>query len=107
VARQGYRGNRLRQEIRQPPGVAYVYTPDRKAERPIVHLEGFKGTLQVDAYESLAYSLLPDGATFVGAPATDVFLDGVEHSDMFERFAGDRRRTGSCKLIEATPYCDQ
>jgi hypothetical protein len=47
---------------------------------------------------------LPDGATFVGAAATDVFLDGVERSDMFERFAGDRRRTGSCKFIEATPY---
>jgi len=33
-----------------PPGVAYVYTPDRKAERPIAHLEGFKGILQVDGY---------------------------------------------------------
>src|SRR5271166_5143102 len=33
-----------------PPGVAYVYAPDRKAERPIAHLEGFKGILQVDGY---------------------------------------------------------
>ena len=33
-----------------PPGVAYVYAPDRKAERPIAHLEGFQGTLQVDGY---------------------------------------------------------
>jgi transposase len=33
-----------------PPGVAYVYAPDRKAERPITHLAGFKGTLQVDGY---------------------------------------------------------
>jgi transposase len=33
-----------------PPGVAYVYTPDRKAERPIAHLESFKGILQVDGY---------------------------------------------------------
>jgi transposase len=24
-----------------PPGVAYVYAPDRKAERPIIHLAGF------------------------------------------------------------------
>jgi transposase len=31
-----------------PPGVAYVYAPDRKSERPIAHLEGFKGILQVD-----------------------------------------------------------
>jgi len=33
-----------------PPGVAYVYAPDRKAERPIGHLAGFKGVLQVDGY---------------------------------------------------------
>jgi len=33
-----------------PPGVAYVYAPDRKAGRPIAHLAGFKGTLQVDGY---------------------------------------------------------
>jgi len=33
-----------------PPGVAYVYSPDRKAERPIAHLAGFKGVLQVDGY---------------------------------------------------------
>jgi transposase len=33
-----------------PPDVAYVYAPDRKAERPIAHLSGFKGILQVDGY---------------------------------------------------------
>lgn len=33
-----------------PPGVVYVYAPDRKSERPIAHLEGFKGILQVDGY---------------------------------------------------------
>ncbi|MDC7790061.1 IS66 family transposase, partial [Rhodoplanes tepidamans] len=33
-----------------PPGVAYVYAPDRKAERPITHLAGFRGVLQVDGY---------------------------------------------------------
>jgi hypothetical protein len=26
-----------------PPGVVYVYAPDRKSERPMTHLEGFKG----------------------------------------------------------------
>lgn len=31
-------------------GVAYLYAPDRKAERPIAHLAGFRGTLQVDGY---------------------------------------------------------
>ncbi len=33
-----------------PPGVAYVYAPDRRAEQPIKHLVGFKGVLQVDGY---------------------------------------------------------
>ena len=33
-----------------PPAVAYVYAPDRKAERPILHLTGFNGVLQVDGY---------------------------------------------------------
>jgi transposase len=33
-----------------PPGVAHVYASDRKAERPITHLDGFKGVLQVDGY---------------------------------------------------------
>ena len=33
-----------------PPAVAYVYAPNRKAEQPIAHLAGFKGVLQVDGY---------------------------------------------------------
>ena len=33
-----------------PPGVAYVYAADRKAEQPIKHLAGFAGVLQVDGY---------------------------------------------------------
>ncbi len=33
-----------------PPAAAYVYAPDRKAERPIAHLAGFTGVLQVDGY---------------------------------------------------------
>jgi transposase len=33
-----------------PPAVAYVYAPDRKAERPMAHLAGFAGVLQVDGY---------------------------------------------------------
>jgi transposase len=39
-----------------PPGVAYVYAPDRTAERPAMHLAGFQGVLQVDGYE--AYKVL-------------------------------------------------
>ncbi|MER8467612.1 IS66 family transposase [Mesorhizobium sp. M1396] len=41
-----------------PPGVAYVYAPDRKAERPIAHLAGFTGILQVDGYGG--YRVLAD-----------------------------------------------
>jgi transposase len=33
-----------------PPAVAYVYAPNRKAEQPIAHLAGFAGVLQVDGY---------------------------------------------------------
>jgi len=33
-----------------PPVAVYFYSPDRKAERPASHLEGFQGILQVDGY---------------------------------------------------------
>ena len=33
-----------------PPGVVFVYAPDRKAKQPIAHLAGFNGILQVDGY---------------------------------------------------------
>src|SRR5579872_260986 len=33
-----------------PPAAVYFYSPDRKAERPASHLEGFRGVLQVDGY---------------------------------------------------------
>jgi transposase len=33
-----------------PPGVAYVYAPDRTAKQPMMHLAGFSGILQVDGY---------------------------------------------------------
>src|SRR3954452_6669848 len=33
-----------------PPGVAYIYAPDRKATQPIAPLSGFSGVLQVDGY---------------------------------------------------------
>jgi hypothetical protein len=36
--------------VRRRSGVAYVYAPDRKAARPITHLAGFTGVLQVDGY---------------------------------------------------------
>jgi transposase len=33
-----------------PPAAVYLFAPDRKAERPAAHLEGFKGVLHVDGY---------------------------------------------------------
>ena len=42
-----------------PPGVAYVYAPDRTAGQPIAHLAGFEGVLQVDGYA--AYEVLAKG----------------------------------------------
>jgi transposase len=33
-----------------PPGVVYLYAPDRTAARPMAHLSGFAGVLQVDGY---------------------------------------------------------
>ena len=33
-----------------PPGVVYLYAPDRKAEQLLRHLRGFVGILQVDGY---------------------------------------------------------
>jgi transposase len=37
-----------------PPMVAYIYAPDRKAERPATHLDDFAGVLQVDGYSGYA-----------------------------------------------------
>jgi transposase len=34
----------------EPPAAVYLYAPDRKAERPALHLEDFKGVLHVDGY---------------------------------------------------------
>lgn len=34
----------------EPPAAVYVFAPDRKAERPVAHLQHFKGVLHVDGY---------------------------------------------------------
>jgi transposase len=33
-----------------PPAAVYLYSPDRRGERPASHLAGFKGIVQVDGY---------------------------------------------------------
>ena len=43
-----------------PPAAVYFYSPDRRAERPVRHLDRFKGTLQVDGYAGFE-QLIPMG----------------------------------------------
>jgi transposase len=43
-----------------PPAAVYFYSPDRRAERPVAHLEQFKGVLQVDGYPGFE-QLVPKG----------------------------------------------
>ena len=42
-----------------PPAAVYLYSPDRKAERPAAHLARFKGVVQVDGYPG--FERLTDG----------------------------------------------
>lgn len=46
---------------KDPPAVAYVYEPDRRQQRPLEHLAGFVGVLQVDGYSG--YNKLGRGNT--------------------------------------------
>ncbi|MDA9421809.1 hypothetical protein XH97_06770 [Bradyrhizobium sp. CCBAU 53380] len=61
-----------------PPAVAYVYAPDRKADRPIAHLAGFEGILQVDGYAgygkllSVATSSLHSAGHTCGVTSTNL-----------------------------------
>lgn len=48
-----------------PPAIAYMYAPGRRAEHAVRHLAGFSGTLQVDGY--VAYKQLTDTKR-VGGP---------------------------------------
>ena len=60
----------------EPPGVAYVYAPDRKAERPLAHLKGFRGVLQVDGgvYPRADLRSVPGAGYRALAEAADVRL---------------------------------
>jgi transposase len=43
----------------EPPAAVYFYSPDRKAERPAVHLQDFRGVLQVDGYAGFERLTMP------------------------------------------------
>ena len=72
-----------------PPGVAYVYAPDRKAERPIAHLAGFRGVLQVDGYG--AYKVLAAPPVLRTCPEWPG-ADRVRGADAHRRPLPDRGR---------------
>lgn len=42
-----------------PPAAVYLYSPDRRSERPAAHLKQFKGIVQVDGYPG--FERLPTG----------------------------------------------
>lgn len=48
---------------RTPPAVWFVYSPDRKGERPKQHLLGYSGALQADAYSGF-HHLYEGGAIY-------------------------------------------
>ncbi len=45
------------------PAAAYVYSEDRKADHPALHLAGFRGLLQVDGYAGFGRLVSADAAT--------------------------------------------
>ncbi len=53
-----------------PPAAAYFYSPDRGGAHPAVHLAGFSGFLQVDAYAG--FEALYDAARTMPGPITEV-----------------------------------
>src|ERR1700682_2267989 len=58
----------------------------------------FKGIDQRPAF------LLAIEAALVSVTTAEIFLDGIERGETFERFAGDGRRTGDRELIEVAAY---
>ena len=78
------------------PGVAYVYEPDRKHERPVAHLAGFAGILQVDGYG--AYKALAEGG-----PVTLAFCWAHVRRKFFEIRPRPRRRSRPRRLRASAP----
>jgi len=50
----------------QPPAAVFVFAPDRKAERPALHLGHFRGVLHVDGYAGFE-SLVSKGDVVLAA----------------------------------------
>ncbi|HET8700440.1 MAG TPA: IS66 family transposase [Nitrococcus sp.] len=86
-----------------PPAAVYFYSPDRKAERPASHLEGFQGVLQVDGYAG--FERLTTGGTIVlaacWAHARRRFYD-LHEATGSPIAAGALRRIGELYAIETS-----
>ncbi len=84
-----------------PPAALFFYSPDRKAERPATHLNGFRGILQVDGYPG--FDRLVAGGNIVlaacWAHARRKFYD-VEQATGSPIAAEALRRIGALYAIE-------
>ncbi len=79
-----------------PPAVAFRYEPDRKAVRPVEHLRGYRGILQVDGYggfEALGEGGPDDAGRLLGALAAALLRSALGGITDRERGAGADRRT--------------
>lgn len=84
-----------------PPAVLYRYSPDRKAERPAMHLRSFVGILQADAYSGFN-GLYVDGRVLEAAcwaHARRKYYD-VYMADRSPTAAEALRRIGQLYAIE-------
>jgi transposase len=91
-----------------PPGVAYVYAPDRKAERPIAHLEGFKGVLQVVSWPTAVTSGLRSagrmsGVTSTNSPPPDLRRSPSKRSNISPRSTPSRRTSAAAAPTNVAP----
>ena len=86
-----------------PPAAVYLYSPDRKAERPAAHLASFRGIVQVDGYPG--FERLTDGGDILlaacWAHARRKFYD-VHQATGSPIAAEALRRIAELYAIEAT-----
>jgi transposase len=78
------------------PGIAYVYAPDCKAERPIIHLAAFKGIPQVDA--TVAIGCSPSAATYSLPSAGPMFAVAFTNSPRPARRRSPARRSSASQI---------
>ena len=106
--------------------MAYAYAPDRKAARPIAHLAGFRGVLQVDGYAGYKvlaergevrlafcwshvrrhfYELAQSGAAPIASEALRRIADLYRIEADIPGRSADERRSRCCGLGRGSPQC--